>query len=124
MAVLTIGFLADTPEITTIIGTKGRITILTPSHCPTKLTLTLDDSPNPIHYDFPLPPDTPEIIEAGKYHYPNSAGFAYEAAAVARCIASGKTEAPQMTLNDTLNCMKIMDELRLQLGVPLVTESS
>lgn len=124
MAVLSIGFLADTAETTTIIGTKGSITIASPSHCPTILTLNLDDSPDPIHYDFPLPPDTPEIIEAGKYFYPNSAGFAYEAAAVARCIASGITEAPQMTLTDTLNCMKIMDETRLQLGVPLVTESS
>ena len=124
MAVLTIGLLADTPEITTIIGTKGRIIIQTPSHCPTKMTLINDDSPDPIHFDFPVPPDTPDIIDAGKYYYPNSAGFAYEAAAVARCIASGKTEAPQMTLDDTLNCMRIIEELRLQLGVPLVTESS
>jgi hypothetical protein len=35
-----------------------------------------------------------EIIHVEKYFNRNSAGFAYEAAAVARFIAAGKTEAP------------------------------
>ena len=62
-------------------------------------------------YEFPLPgPDE-------GYCYPNSAGFAYEAAAVARCIAAGLTEAPQYPLSETLNSAKILDEIRKQIGV-------
>jgi dihydrodiol dehydrogenase / D-xylose 1-dehydrogenase (NADP) len=59
---------------------------------------------------------------AGGYFYPNSAGFAYEAAAVARCIAAGKMEAPQYTLAETLVAMKILEQTRLQLGVKAVYE--
>jgi len=123
IGVLTFGLLADTVEETTVIGTKGRLTISSPSHCPTKFTLFPNDA-DPIHYDFSLPQDTPEIEKAGGYFYPNSAGFAYEAAAVARHIASKKTVAPQMTLSNTLNSIKIMDESRSQLGVALLKEHS
>jgi len=122
-AMLTVGLLADTIEQTTIIGTKGRLTISPPSHCPTKFTLFPNDA-DPIHYEFPLPEDTTEIIETGGYFYPNSAGFAYEAAAVARLIASKKTEAPQMTLQETLYSIQIMDEMRSQLGVALLNEDA
>ena len=98
------------------------MTICTPGHCPTKLTATIKGngrgaSGGEFVYEYPIPEDTKEITDAGGYFYPNSAGLAYEAAAVARCIASGKTEAPQYTLNETLTTMRVIDELRSQLGV-------
>lgn len=121
-ATLSFGMLGESLEETTVVGTKGRLTICAPGHCPTKITVTMKaegrGNAQKIHeYEYPVPKDTQEIIDAGGYFYPNSAGFAYEAAAVARCIASGKTEAPQYTLNDTLNNMKMIDEIRSQLGV-------
>jgi dihydrodiol dehydrogenase / D-xylose 1-dehydrogenase (NADP) len=114
--------LGESEEETVALGTKGRIKICAPGHCPTKIVVSRKSSGRGNTggeevYEYALPKDTEEIINAGKYFYPNSAGFAYEAAAVARCIAAGKTEAPQYTLSETLTNMKVIDELRLQLGV-------
>jgi dihydrodiol dehydrogenase / D-xylose 1-dehydrogenase (NADP) len=118
--------LGESAEETVVIGTKGRLTIKFPSHCPTKLYVSLKASgrgqkAEELELDFPLPQDTEEIIQAGGFVYPNSAGFCYEAAAVARCIAAGKTETPQYTLAETLVNMKLIEEIRTQLGVkPIV----
>jgi len=121
-ATLSFGLLGESEEETIVLGTKGRMKICTPGHCPTKITASIKgggrgNSGGEQVYEYPLPEDTKEIIDAGGYFYPNSAGLAYEAAAVARCIAAGKTEAPQYTLNETLTCMKAIDDLRSQLGV-------
>lgn len=119
---MSFGMLGESVEETSVIGTKGRLTIGTPGHCPTKLHVTLKahgrgNACERIEYDFPLPADSDEIKNAGGYFYPNSAGFAYEAAAVSRCIAAGKTETPQFTLRDTMINSKLIDEIRAQLGV-------
>ena len=121
-ATLSFGLLGESEEETTVLGTKGRIKICTPGHCPTKVIATIKaggrgQSGGEHIFEYPLPEDTEEIIKAGGYFYPNSAGLSYEAAAVARCIASGKTEAPQYTINETLTNMKAIDELRSQIGV-------
>lgn len=122
VATCTMGMLCESAEETTVIGTKGRLTIQSPGHCPTKLSVNIKgqgrgQAAQCLEFEFPVPADTPAIETAGGYFYPNSAGFAYEAAAVARCIAAGKTEAPQYTLAETLVNMKLIDELRSQLGV-------
>jgi dihydrodiol dehydrogenase / D-xylose 1-dehydrogenase (NADP) len=127
MASLTYGFLGENAEETTVVGTKGRLTILPPAHCPTKLVVTLKgqgrgQAAGVYEYEYPLPADTSEIIEAGGYFYPNSAGFCYEAAAVARCIAKGLKEAPQYTLAETMIEMEILDQVRSQLGTKSVNE--
>ena len=122
VATLSFGMLAESIEETVVLGTKGRLTIQSPCHCPTRLTVSLKargrgQTAEELDYHFSLPEDTDEITKAGGYYYPNSAGFCYEAAAVARCIAAGKTEAPQYTLEDTLVNMTLVDEIRSQLGV-------
>lgn len=122
VASLSYGFLCETPEHTSVIGSKGRLRIETPGHCPTKLTVEIKAEGRgqvgkSLRYDYPLPEDTPEIVAAGGYFYPNSAGFMYEAAAVARCIAAGKKEAPQFTLAETILNLKLLEEVRNQLGV-------
>ncbi len=118
---MTCGLLGESEEETLALGTKGRIKICSPGHCPTKLVVSTKASGRGNSgeevYEYALPEDTEEIIKAGNYFYPNSAGLAYEAAAVARCIAAGKTETPQYTLQETLTNMKVVDELRSQLGV-------
>ena len=55
--------------------------------------------------------------QRGGYFYPNSAGLSYEAAAVTRCIAAGKIEAPQYKWSETLTNMRVIDEIRSQLNV-------
>lgn len=121
MATICYGLLGESMEETTVLCTKGRLTIQTPGHCPTKLTVSLKgegrgNATGEMTYCFPLPEDTDEIKTAGGYFYPNSAGFCYEAAAVSRCIAAKKTEAPQFTLAETMFTMNILDETRKQLG--------
>mmetsp|Transcript_869 Transcript_869/g.1499 ORF Transcript_869/g.1499 Transcript_869/m.1499 type:complete len:403 (+) Transcript_869:181-1389(+) len=121
-ASLSFGILGESAEETIVLGTKGRIKICSPGHCPTKVIATIKgggrgQSGGEYVFEYPVPEDTPEIVDAGGYFYPNSSGLAYEAAAVARCIASGKTEAPQYTMQEALTNMKAIDELRSQLGV-------
>jgi dihydrodiol dehydrogenase / D-xylose 1-dehydrogenase (NADP) len=136
-ATLTYGILCESEEKTIIIGTKGRITIMTPSHNPTSIKLEIKgrgrgaaaEAPAVFHY--PLPNDTPFITGAGGFNYPHSAGFCYEAAAVARCIHDLETSrhnhqetdpaitnqggAPQYPLGETLVVMRILDEVRRQI---------
>lgn len=119
MATLSYGMLGESEEVTTVVGTKGRLIIQSPCHCPTKLTVMLKNkgrgNVEVTEYEYPLPAETPEIKAAGGYFYPNSAGFCYEAAAVARCIADGKTCCPQFTLCETEVVQMILDETRSQL---------
>ena len=44
-------------------------------------------------------------------------GLHFEAAAVARCIAAGLTQAPQRPLADTLKTLELADEVRRQTGI-------
>ena len=116
------GFLGESEEQTIVIGTKGRLVIETPAHCPTKVRLTLKAAGRGQHagetlFEYPLPEETEEIQQTGGFVYPNSAGFMYEAAAVARCIASGKVEVPQFTWAETYSNALLVDETRKQLGV-------
>lgn len=116
------GFLGESEEQTTVIGTKGRLVIETPAHCPTKLRLSVKaegrrQQAGETLFHYPLPEETDEIKNTGGFVYPNSAGFMYEAAAVARCIAAGKLEAPQFTHAETYSNARLIYESRTQLGV-------
>jgi dihydrodiol dehydrogenase / D-xylose 1-dehydrogenase (NADP) len=121
------GFLGESEEKTTVIGTKGRLVIETPAHCPTKVKLTMKaagrgQKGGETFFDYPLPEETEEVKQAGGFFYPNSAGFMYEAAAVARCIAVGRTETPQFTWQETYSNAKLIYESRSQLGVKPVDQ--
>jgi dihydrodiol dehydrogenase / D-xylose 1-dehydrogenase (NADP) len=127
IATLSYGLLCETLEETVVVGSKGRMKIESPGHCPTSLTVELKaegrgQSGKKVTFHYPLPDDTEEILNSGGYFYPNSAGFCYEAAAVARCIASGKREAPQFTLDETMLNLKTIEAIRNQLGVKAVDE--
>lgn len=127
VATLSYGLLCETVEETIVVGSKGRMKIESPGHCPTSLTVELKAEGRgqlgkKITFQYPLPDDTEEIIGSGGYFYPNSAGFCYEAAAVARCIASGKREVPQFTLEETMLNLKIIEEIRSQLGAKAIDE--
>jgi dihydrodiol dehydrogenase / D-xylose 1-dehydrogenase (NADP) len=119
---LCFGILGESKEETIIVGTSGRITIHSPCHCPTRITIETKvkgsrGETEKTTYNFPLPAQTEEITTAGGFYYPNSIGFSYEAAAVSRLIKAGKTEAPQYTHAETLVGAKILDAARAQLGI-------
>lgn len=109
---------AETSETTTYIGQSGRVIIDSPGHCPTRCTLLKKASGRgqvtTTHFDFPLPPiprtaaRTTSKNRSDFFFYPNSIGFAYEIAAVSRCIAANRLECPQYSSNDCLTTMRII----------------
>ena len=75
-------------------------------------------------FEFPFPePKRPfaPIPGGGEddvFFYPNSHGFAYEAAAVTRCLNAGLTECPQYTLDETLRALSLVDAARKAMSEP------
>ena len=85
--------------IAVIAGTEGRIEIADTFYAPTTFTLTRHDGTS-WTYDGRVPN-----------------GFQYEAAELARNVAQGRTESEILPLDQTLEIMRIMDEIRDQIGL-------
>jgi predicted dehydrogenase len=90
---------AATPCTAVISGTEGRIEIEGRFYSPTSYRVTRRDG----------------MVWTSDAHVPN--GYAYEAAEVARRVAAGETESPAMTMGQTLDVMRTMDEVRKQIGL-------
>lgn len=103
-ASLTTTMWARTPCQAVIAGTEGRIEIEDTFYAPSRWRLTRKDGTT-WEYDGRVPN-----------------GFQYEAAAVARGIAAGATEAPELPLAETLQIMETLDEVRRQVGVVFPNE--
>ena len=89
-----------------ICGTTGKITVHTPAHCPTKVTV------NGTLFEYPLEP----YRYFRGYPQCNQHGFFYEVEAVHRCLAKGLREIPQHTRADSLQVLHIIDKVREQAG--------
>mmetsp|Transcript_25488 Transcript_25488/g.58792 ORF Transcript_25488/g.58792 Transcript_25488/m.58792 type:complete len:319 (+) Transcript_25488:123-1079(+) len=112
VASISVSGLVTTPGETTIVGTNGSIRIHGPSHCPTKITLTIAGK-TPQDSEFPLPATLP----GQKFNFPHSQGLAYEAIAVQQCLAKGYLECPEAPLLESVEVMKILDAARAELDV-------
>lgn len=91
---------AVTNTICTIYGTKGNIFMHGRFHETKGVTLNLDG-------------EEPQHFETERLGH----GYSYEAADVQRCLAEGKTENDKLPLQFSQELMKIMDEVRQQIGV-------
>ena len=109
-----IRFPSEFPEVTEITGTKGRITLEQPAHCPTRITVRIPpetpsryvnaNNPSPSQiFDYPLSTsiDVPNA-------YPNQKGFSYMIEAIHRCIASGHLECPQFNREESIHLLEIV----------------
>ena len=109
-----IRFPSEFPEVTEITGTKGRITLEQPAHCPTRITVRIPpetpsryvnaNNPSPSQiFDYPLSTsiDVPNA-------YPNQKGFSYMIEAIHRCIASGQLECPQFNREESIHLLEIV----------------
>ncbi|CAF0891803.1 unnamed protein product, partial [Rotaria sordida] len=85
-------------------GTEGVVSLPTHFWAPTRIVL-----PNGHHVDHHLP----ETIR--KTNFVHSAGLRYEAIACRDQIMSGKTEHPLMTLENSLQITRIVEEARKQI---------
>ncbi|CAM9621800.1 unnamed protein product [Chrysoparadoxa australica] len=115
---LTFNMLGESCEETTYVGTKGRIKILTPAHCPLAMEVTMKQegrgNVTSKRVEYPLPAETEEMEQAGGFHYPNSLGFHYEALAVHRCIRAGLTYCPQYSPEECVAVADMMQHTRVQ----------
>ena len=115
-------FNSELPEVTEIFGTRGRISLGRPGHCPTDVTLhhppengvpsqyRTGNAPAPrTHTHYPLPADV-----SIPRPFPNQHGFLYQAEAVHRCLAAGLTECPQYGEAESMHCMDILTEVLRQ----------
>jgi len=112
-----IAYPSEFPEVTEYIGSKGRITLEQPAHCPTRLTLRVPpktpsryadgNKPSPEQrFEFPFP-DSINVPEA----YPNQEGFIYQTEAVHRCLAAGLRECPQMNQQESLHNLEVLESI-------------
>ncbi len=93
------------PDLT-LLGSKGKIYLHPPVFCPSGLTLSIDGMPEEV-FDFPAP--------IGGYHY--------QVREVNRCLREGRKESPLMLLDETLEIMETMDEIRRQIGMHYPADS-
>jgi len=92
---------STTPTTGVIAGTGGTLTIPGPYYQPGPMTLTSA---------------TGEVLAYDEPAIGHDALF-YEAAEVARCISAGLRESPLRTLADSVATMRVVDEIRRQIGV-------
>lgn len=82
-----------------VIGTTGRVEIDGWFYTPTTLRVVRDD------------------VAVREFDGRVDNGFQFQAAEVARCIDAGLTESPIMTWQDTRDVMRLLDEVRAQIGL-------
>uniref|UniRef100_A0A7S1F7R0 D-xylose 1-dehydrogenase (NADP(+), D-xylono-1,5-lactone-forming) n=1 Tax=Noctiluca scintillans TaxID=2966 RepID=A0A7S1F7R0_NOCSC len=115
VATLGYSYLGELPEQTTIIGSRGRIVLHNPGHCPTKVSIvTLAGQRNEYQTEtkeYPLPK-----LE-GTLNCPNSEGLVYECAAVGNLLRAGKKESDVVPLDESVHMAEVMDSVRHQVGV-------
>lgn len=97
MAILYLSFNTRIPPAFRIMGSKGRITIHPPLFNPTKMTITNADQED----------ETIEIPFKGN-------GYNYEIAEVMQCLRESKLESEVMPLDETLEIMETLDQIRAQ----------
>ena len=118
-AILTfVSYPSEFPEVTEITGTKGRITLEQPGHCPTRLSVRVPvaapsryrggNTPSPVQeIEYPLP-DSISLPGA----YPNQQGFIYMTEAIHRCLAAGLRECPQFVQAESLLLLELLETIR------------
>ncbi|WP_305825229.1 Gfo/Idh/MocA family protein [Massilia brevitalea] len=100
MSVCSCSFLARTPGELTVSGTRGHVRMNTMFHRARTVTVALEDGSTRTI-------DTPYLGN----------GYVHEAMEAQRCLRAGLLESPGMTHEETLALMRVMDEIRRQIGV-------
>ncbi|KAJ3045602.1 hypothetical protein HK097_001180 [Rhizophlyctis rosea] len=101
LATINSSIMYASPSDVIVYGTKGRLFIEGPSYQAQKLRLKLNDSDDEQTFDFPY----------------EGNGMRFEADEVARKIKEGVRESPVITLKESEQLLRIMDEIRRQGGL-------
>jgi predicted dehydrogenase len=97
MAVLHTALRTNTPQEALIMGTEGWIRLHSPWWCPDTFTITAPGRED----------ETQQLPFEGN-------GYGHEAAEVMHCVRSGRLESDVMPLDETLQIMGTMDQIRAQ----------
>ncbi len=100
-ASLTCSMRLDRPREAFIVGTARYIKVHDPFFYPTELTLYDKETDESEHFSIPF----------------SSNGYVGEVEEVHKCLREGKTESDIMSLDETLNLMKLMDGFRAEWGI-------
>ncbi|MEP7053619.1 MAG: Gfo/Idh/MocA family oxidoreductase [Actinomycetota bacterium] len=99
-AVLTTTLQAASANVGTIVGTEARIEIERTFYAPTSFSVIS------------------RAGEVSRHEHPRIGnGLRYQAAEVARCLRAGLLESPLLPLDETVEIMETMDEVRRQIGL-------
>lgn len=98
-----------TPTAATVVGSEATLTIDGPFNMPGGFEVRFNDGTR-LRHDEPA---------GGHFE-----GLHFEAAAVARAIAAGSTEASQRTLAASIRTLEVADEIRRQLGIVFPGEAA
>jgi predicted dehydrogenase len=93
-------FMANTPVETDICGTKGRIKMHRMWHCPSYLTLTMNDGAETV-FKFDV----------------KGFGYEYEAQEVTNCLLAGRKESALLPLSFSMSLMEMLDDIRERIGL-------
>ena len=104
-ALLSAAVALPTPHQARIYGDKGRIVV--------------DDFYHPQQYQIILNGKKPQPVNEGFDGF----GYLYEAREVQRCLLGGKTESTICSLDETVEIMRVMDDLRKQWGLSYPNEN-
>ncbi|XP_074029708.1 trans-1,2-dihydrobenzene-1,2-diol dehydrogenase [Leptinotarsa decemlineata] len=110
MAVVSTSARIALPNEGIIVGTKGTLR-LPLFWCPTQLV-----TPNGVK-EFPLPQSP------GPFLHRNSAGLCYQAEEARLCIKAGKIESSHITHEESVELARLMDLLRMEMGVVFPEDS-
>mmetsp|Transcript_106395 Transcript_106395/g.243569 ORF Transcript_106395/g.243569 Transcript_106395/m.243569 type:complete len:379 (+) Transcript_106395:29-1165(+) len=113
---------APTPEVTTILCSKGYIIVDGPAHAPIRARVVAEKSRGEaettvLEEALPVYPTGAGFCSGRTPIFPHSEGFVYEVQEVEKCLAEGLLESPVFTHQDSLAIVRITDRARLQLGV-------
>jgi predicted dehydrogenase len=104
MAQLFSSFVSHLPTEANINGTNGRI----------KLTNRFYAPESTIEY-YAERFDSRELVEIKKHYH--GWGYQYEAEHVAECLLNGLTESPEISFDETIERMQVLDEIRKKAGI-------
>ena len=93
---------SNTPTAATIAGSDGTLTLPGPFYQPGDLLLASADGARRLSFSEPRTAHD---------------ALHFEAAEAARCIAAGRLESPVRPLAESVTTLRVMDEIRRQLGV-------
>ncbi|KAK0390490.1 hypothetical protein QR680_019375 [Steinernema hermaphroditum] len=96
-----------------ICGTKGRIDIPEFFYCPQDYALTVipsHSSTKPVVRKISHPPSTNADPKA--FHFGRTHGLVYEAEGVRKALTEGNIECPEMTHNESLKVIELLDKIR------------